>query len=138
MISRIIWVIHRRCSRNALRSIGDAMRCFCLCALCSISPQQYANRTHVISSLSKISFGSHKVYVVPRKISPPFIFSPQLSSIPSPLRPPPPRSIVDICVYRTPKDHRPSPIVKVHRLLLTNDVARINSRCIAEYSAKCL
>ena len=57
MISRIIWMIHRRCSRTGLRSIGDAMAM----AIFSISTQKYANRTKVMSSFSTISCGSHKI-----------------------------------------------------------------------------
>ena len=52
MISRMIWVIHHRFSRTALRSIGVAMMMFS--PLCSV-----IQNTKVISSLAKISFGSH-------------------------------------------------------------------------------
>ena len=61
IISRMIWVIHRRCSRTTLRSIGDAMAMFSPVYSIFSTMQQYANRTQVISSVSMISFGSHKV-----------------------------------------------------------------------------
>ena len=122
IILRMTWVLHRRCSRTTRRCYGNVFAC----VLYFLYPPSNAPTEQNWSVLYPWSHLAVIRYVVQREISPPFMLSTRhyniamTSSRHQQYAP-------EAFVCRTPNDHRPSPILKVHRQLLA-DVAPINPR----------
>ena len=83
IVPRMIWVIHRRFSPTALRSIGDTMAMFS--PVCSIFHPAIRQQNKGDLFIHDLILQPQGIYVVPRKIPPPFICYPQ-GTMPLPCR----------------------------------------------------